>query len=49
MYEYFYELVGISTAQAITIKNDWQWWEIRNERNRIIRRIPIGHKMMMFH
>ena len=34
--KYFHELVGISTAQAITIKNDWQWWEIRNERNRII-------------
>jgi len=34
--KYFHELIGISTAQAITIKNDWQWWEIRNERDRII-------------
>ena len=34
--KYFHELIGISTAQATTIRNDWQWWEIRNERDRII-------------
>ena len=34
--KYFYELIGISMTQATTIKNDWKWWEIRKERDRII-------------
>lgn len=31
--KYFYELIGMTKSEATTVKNNWQWWRIRQERD----------------
>tara|TARA_B100001996_G_C18302746_1_gene455316 strand:+ start:224 stop:568 length:345 start_codon:yes stop_codon:yes gene_type:complete len=34
--KYFYELIGMSESQATVVKNDWQRWYLRNDRDRLL-------------